>query len=359
MKRLLFLLIVLLPLTVQAQSLKTENVILITFDGMRWQEVFTGADSALIGNELYVENPDDLRSRFWAADPATRRQKLMPFFWSTIARQGQLYGDRLHGGKANVTNHMWFSYPGYNEILTGFHDDRIDSNDKIPNPNVTVLEFVNEQDGFQGKVAAFGSWDTFPFIINEERSGVPVNAGFEPVAGDDLTPRETFLNELQKEIPSPFGSVRLDAFTYHFARQYLEKHHPRLLYIAFGETDDFAHEGKYDAYLTSAHQTDAFIRGLWEWLQSNDDYRDKTTLVITTDHGRGTVDAWTSHGADVPGADQIWMAVLGPDTQALGEVNNGSQVYQNQVAATVANLLGLDYHNQQPIGQPLETALPH
>jgi hypothetical protein len=348
------LVLLIAPLHVRAQA--TEHVFLITFDGLRWQELFAGADSLLLYDERFTDDPEALAARFWAGDARTRREKLMPFFWGVIAREGQLYGNRWAGSKANVTNPHVFSYPGYNEILTGFSDPGIDSNDKRNNPNRTVLEFVNAQDGFRGKVAAFGSWDVFPYIINEERSGVPVNAGFEPARGDALTAREAFLNELQDEIPSPWGSVRLDAFTHHYALEYLKQHRPRLLYVAYGETDDFAHDGQYDAYLTSAHRTDAFIRSLWAWAQADPAYRGKTTFVITTDHGRGEGDRWTDHGADVEGADAIWVAVLGPGAAPLGEVTSG-QVYQNQVAKTVAMLLGLDYTNDQPVGEvlPLKT----
>ncbi|HMR58321.1 MAG TPA: phosphoglyceromutase, partial [Cyclobacteriaceae bacterium] len=152
---------------------KTENVILITLDGLRWQEVFTGADSGLIKNKKYVEDVVGLRDRFWHEQPDVRREKLMPFFWSTLAKQGVLFGNRAFDNEVNCSNTMWFSYPGYNEILSGFADDqRISSNDKINNPNETVLEFLNKQPKFKGKVAAFGSWDVFPFIINEERSGI-------------------------------------------------------------------------------------------------------------------------------------------------------------------------------------------
>ena len=351
MKRIaLLVLVVLFPPVSWAQPLQTENVLLITLDGLRWQELFTGADSLLLGDERYVENPEALAEAFWADDPATRREILMPFFWNVIAQQGQLYGNRAYGNTVNVTNNHWFSYPGYNEILTGFADDRIDSNDKVDNPNKTVLEFVNEQPGFRGKVAAFGSWDVFPYIVNEKRSGIPVNAGFRTAEGDDLTERERFLNVLQPQIPSPWSTVRLDAFTHHYAMEYLKKHRPRLLYIAYGETDDFAHDGAYDAYLKSAHQTDAFIRALWAWVQADAAYRDKTTLLITTDHGRGTGDAWTSHGTDVAGADAIWMAVLGPDTPPMGELQTAGQYYQNQVANTAAALLGLAYENDRTVG---------
>ncbi len=354
---LIVFLLLLLPHAVQAQTLQTENVFLITLDGLRWEELFHGADSMLIRDERYVDNPDALAARFWASDAEARRSTLMPFFWDEIATRGQLYGNRLLGSRVDVTNNRLFSYPGYNEILTGRADDRIDSNSKRPNENVTVLEYVNGRAGFEGRVAAFGSWDVFPYIVNRERSGIPVNAGFEPVDGKDLTGRERFLNELQRQIPSPFGSVRLDAFTHHFAKEHLKKHRPRLLYIAYGETDDFAHDGEYDSYLESAYRTDAFIRDLWEWVQSTDGYRDRTTFLITTDHGRGEMEAWTGHGTDVDGAREIWFAVLGPDTPALGEVHAGEEFFQDQVAATAAAFLGLDYAAEFDVGAPVSAMI--
>ena len=350
-----------LPRAAAAQPARqTENVFLITFDGLRWQELFTGADSVLLSDERYVEDPVMLRERFWRETPTARREALMPFFWDVIAQDGQLYGNRTYDCQVAVTNGHRFSYPGYNEILTGRADDaRIDSNDKTPNPNVTVLEYVNRQDGFAGRVAAFGSWDVFPYIVNEARSGVPVNAGFETAAGDDLTPREQFLNELQGQVPSPWSTVRLDAFTHGYAMEYLEKHQPRLVYIAYGETDDFAHGGDYQAYLTSAHRTDGFIEELWQWAQSHPQYRDKTTFLITTDHGRGLGDAWTGHGTGTERSDEIWIAVLGPDAAPRGEVQTSCRHYQNQIARTTAALLGVDYQPAHEPGPVLEDALSH
>lgn len=337
---------------------QTENVFLITLDGFRWQELYTGADADLIQNKDYVGNPEELSTLFWRDSPEERRNVLMPFVWSVMAKEGQLLGNRNLGSKVNLTNGMRFSYPGYNEILTGKADDsRIKSNDKIQNPNETILEIANKQSVFEGKVAAFGSWDVFPYIINEERSGVPVNAGFEKSTDEPLTERERFLNKLQDEIPSPWGGVRLDAFTHHFAMEYVKKHQPRLVYIAYGETDDFAHDGEYDHYLKSAHQTDQFIREVWEYIQSTPAYKDKTTLIITTDHGRGTEyeGAWKDHWTQVENSDQIWIAAMGPDTPSTGEVRNG-QFYQNQVAATVMELLGLNY-KKEGAGKSLSSLL--
>src|SRR5687768_14152405 len=127
-----------------AQKGKTENIFIITLDGFRWQELYSGADSTLVGYQEYVSDPDALKQTFWAPTPEERRKRLLPFIWSTIASQGQLYGNRKYNNKVNCSNKMWFSYPGYNEILSGAADDkRISSNDKINNPNVTVLEYLN------------------------------------------------------------------------------------------------------------------------------------------------------------------------------------------------------------------------
>lgn len=339
-------------------SLKTEHVFLITFDGLRWQEVFSGADSALIGNAGYVSDTAGLKKCFWRNDPVSRREVLMPFFWEVLAVQGQLYGNRPEGSRVNLTNPYWFSYPGYNELLTGLADPRVNSNDKIPNPNQTILEFVNRQKSFEGKVAAFASWDVFPSIINQERSKLPVNAGFDTASAGPLTEREEFLNRLQGEIPGPWASVRLDAFTHHYALEYLKKNRPSLLYIAYGETDDFAHDGDYEQYLKSAHRTDDFIRELWEWTQRQEDYRGKTTFIICTDHGRGTrpLETWKGHGAEIKGADEVWIGVIGPDTPAMAGVSPEGQYYQNQLARTVCAFLGLRFEGEKGTGELLRTA---
>ena len=344
----------------QTTAHRTENVVLVTLDGMRWQEVFGGADTTLFRqSKYYYPNQAALRRAFGQGTAAERRQALMPFLWNTVVKQGQLYGDRPAGSLVNVTNTQWFSYPGYNEILTGAADNaRIHSNDPLDNPNVTVLETLNQQPAFKGQVAAFGSWEAFPYILNEKRSGLPVNAGQRLAAGPGLTPGEQLLNQLEVGTPSPFGEERLDALTYGYALEYLKRKHPRVLFVSFGDTDDWAHAGEYGAYLHAAHYTDEFLRQLWAYLQSDPQYRGKTTLLITTDHGRGAAadGQWKSHGQKTPDSDQIWLAALGPDTPATGLATSG-QLYQNQVAATLAALLGERYAPTPATGKPIGAVL--
>jgi len=332
----------------QGSNKNDKNVILITLDGFRWQELFSGADHQLITDKKYTNNSKEMKELFWRPTAQERRKALMPFVWSTIEEKGQIHGNRGLGSKMNLTNAHWFSYPGYSEILSGMADDeRIKSNSKIPNPNKTVLELVNMDPKYSGKVAAFASWDVFPFIINEDRSGIPVNAGFEFATGEKLTKNERYLNKLQEVTPSPWSTVRLDVFTHHFALEHLKKEHPKLVYISYGETDDFAHDGDYDAYLSSAHTTDKFIKELWGFVENDPFYKDNTTIIITTDHGRGTtpIDTWRNHGSDVQGADEVWLMAFGYGVKPMGEITMNKQLYTNQIAATIANILEVNIKN--------------
>lgn len=332
------------------------NVVLVTLDGVRWQEVFRGADSALIDAEHGgVEDPAALRARFWRESQTERRAALMPFLWGVVAQQGQLLGNADRGSVVRVTNGLNFSYPGYSEILTGFVDPRVDSNDKRPNPSVTLLEWLNRRDPWRGHVSAFTSWDCFPAIVNEERSGVLVNGGNEPVAGAVLGARESLVNELMPQIGVPWAGVRYDAFTQILALEHLERAQPRVLYIAFDETDEYAHEGRYDRLLDAIHRLDGYLAALWRTLERLEGYRGQTTLVVTTDHGRGDAPVeWKNHGKDVAGAERIWIAVLGPDTPAAGERADVETVGQNQIAATLAAFLGVDYRADVPsAGAPI------
>lgn len=354
-----FLLVVFTFITTSASVGQTvENIFLITFDGLRWQEVYGGAMDSLIDNRELTVDQEEIKSRFSAPTREEAREKLMPWFWSTLEKEGQLYGNRWEGNNVNCANRFWFSYPGYNEILCGYSDPEIVSNNKIYNPNKTILEWLNEMPAYAGKVAAFGSWDVFPYIINDKRSGIPVNAGFRKAEDEYLTYVEQFLNDFQDQIPSPWATVRLDAFTHNYMMEHVKKHHPKVVYISYGETDDFAHDGRYDHYLRSAHQTDKWIESIWNFIQNDPFYKDKTAIVITTDHGRGTspMTEWKSHGRTYVGSDQMWIAAIGPGIPALGIVQEPQQLYQNQVAGTVAKLLGLAYQGDRyEAGKPIPT----
>ena len=113
-----------------ALAAKTQTVVLIVSDGLRWQEIFTGAEADLLNDKAGGSwmSDEELRKRFWRDTPAARRAALFPFLWGTVAKQGQIFGNRTAGSDAHVTNGKAFSYPGYNEMTTGFPNAAIDRN---------------------------------------------------------------------------------------------------------------------------------------------------------------------------------------------------------------------------------------
>jgi hypothetical protein len=339
---------------------KTENLLFVMSDGLRWQEVFGGADEALMNRGRGgVQNLEQLRRAFWRDTPEARREALLPFTWGVIAKQGQLYGNRWKGSIDRVTNGLNFSYPGYSEVLCGFADPRVVSNEKVPNPNANVLEWLNQKEAFKGRVAVITSWDVFPFVLNVKRSGLPVNSGNQPLTSVPDTPRVRLLNELIAEIPAFGEETRRDALTYHAAKEYLQSSRPRVLYVVFDQTDEQGHAGRYDRLLGAANKVDGFLKDLWDTMQAMPEYRGKTSLVFTVDHGRGDPPVeWKNHGNRTQGSEATWMAFLGPDTPPLGERRNVPEVTHAQIAATLAALLGEDFCSAVPqAGKPIAAVL--
>lgn len=249
-------------LFVSQVALSAQNVVLITIDGVRWQEAFYGLDAALANNPAYSPDAEQLLADFWHDDPAQRAEKLMPF---------------LHG---DVSPH----------------------------------------------------WPT----------------------------------------------VRHDAFTHHYALSWLKRTQSRLLHIAYGEPDDFAHEGDYDGYIRATHRVDGFIAEVWNTLQSLDYYRNNTAIFITVDHGRGGQpdDSWLHHAseravsnymsglaADYPqgitGSENIWMAAMGPDVPVRGLLQTNNCLQADQIASTLMQWMGQDYRQYNPaMGAPMPAFMP-
>jgi len=352
------------PLRAQAPlDRKTQHIIFVMTDGLRWQEVFRGAEESLMNRQNgKVKNEAALKKTYWRDSAEERREVLMPFVWQVMAKQGQIFGNRDKGSDAFVTNHMFFSYPGYSETLCGFPDDaHIHSNDNVPNPNVTVLEWLKNRPNFQGDIATFGAWEVIANVFNPERSHLEANAGYAPLMLTPSTPELDLLNHFKAETPHIWEDEAFDAIPFYTAVDYMKAKHPRVLYLSLGETDDWAHAGQYTDYLDSTHRVDAYLRALWELAQSIPEYRGNTTLIFSPDHGRGNAPhRWKDHGQKIPDSKYIWMAYLGPDTRPLGERSKIAPVTQSQIAATLAAFLGEDYAADVPkAGKPIADVLPH
>ena len=339
------------------QNAKSENVILITLDGYRWQEMFGGAQKKILNVKKYAGDIKKMKAEYWDKDATKRRAKVMPFIWTTVAQKGQIYGNRKYGNSVKVTNGYTFSFPGYNEIFSGWGDKRINSNDYGYDPNTNIFDFLNAQKGFENKEVAVATWDAFPKIINDKRNNVPV---FVELKGDSANKKVVHAKGLvydnwQTTVPAHNPYAKTDSMTYQFAKEYIARNHPRFAFIGFDETDDYAHDGNYAAYLNTATTLDRYIGDLWNYVQSDPQYKDKTTIIITCDHGRGDIPnlEWRHHG-HVLHADNIWIAAIGAGITPKGEVKDEMHLYQNQIAATIANLLGYTYKTEHFSGEAIE-----
>jgi hypothetical protein len=313
------------------------NIFIITVDGFRWQEVFRGADTNLIKDPIFVKDVDLLKEHFWSDDETERKQKLMPFFWNVISKRGMLLGNRDFGNKVNAANIYKISYPGYNEILTGFADKKFVANIPVRNHNTNILSYLNSCEAYTGKVAAFSSWNVLPFILDEKHNDFNVNGGYESL-DEEKDSLNKIINTVQNTVTNK-SHTRQDLLTYASAKNYIEQHHPKVLFLGLGETDDFAHKKQYDQYLHKAKQIDQIIGELWYLVQTDSFYKNNTTFIITTDHGRGSKGAkWSTHGFWVKGSGETWMAMIGYGINKEGELKNKDMVYLKQIASTISYL---------------------
>jgi bisphosphoglycerate-independent phosphoglycerate mutase (AlkP superfamily) len=181
-------------------------------------------------------------------------------------------------------------------------------------------------------------------------------AAFDTSGGAHPNAQQLLINRMLRDSYKPWEEGEcFDVFTHHAAFEELKKSQPRILYVAYGETDEWAHAGKYRSYLDAAHQVDAWIKELWDYVQSHPQYRNKTALLITTDHGRGDTikEQWTDHGSKIEGANEIWLALMAPGIAAKGEAGTHGMLYQQQIAQTIARLLGQKFTASHPVAESI------
>ena len=341
MKKFLFLL--LLPLFFSCNNDNDARVIVITLDGYRWQEVFRGADSTILSNPNFVPDPWEITQYFWRPTVEERRELLFPFIWSYVPQHGYLIGNRDKNSKVHDGNNKWYSYPCYCEMFSGQIDNSIDTNNPVENVHNNVLEAANTDPRYAGSVMAITSWESIRWAFANERAGIPASSGREPLFFQN--PTVAMYEGFDTAMPDVFGySERHDVITFGYAMETLKEKHPKVLYVGFGDTDEWGHERKYDVYLRTAQATDNYIRQIVEYCESDPFYKGKTTYMILTDHGRGNhVTSFNSHGGGNPGSGETWFIAFGKGIPVLGETSDNGTFYVKQLAGTIAKVLGIEF----------------
>ena len=171
-----------------------------------------------------------------------------------------------------------------------------------------------------------------------------MNSGYEQIQDDTRNATLEMINSVQEKGIGNKTATRYDMLTYSIAKEYIKNNKPRIVVVGLGETDDFAHQKRYDLYLQQANQVDQMIGELWNMVQTTNGYKNNTSFIITTDHGRGNNSKhWSGHGFFITGSSQTWLAMMGPHIAPLGERKDNEQLYNKQFAATIAKLTGEEF----------------
>lgn len=112
------------------------------------------------------------------------------------------------------------------------------------------------------------------------------------------------------------AGYRDDHLTWDVVLSTMETHHPKLMLVNFRQPDGYGHDGNWNAYVQSIRDTDEYIYQLWNFIQNDPIYKDKTAMIVTNDHGRhldNVANGFVSHGDNCEGCRRINCLALGPD----------------------------------------------
>jgi predicted AlkP superfamily pyrophosphatase or phosphodiesterase len=137
------------------------------------------------------------------------------------------------------------------------------------------------------------------------------------------------------------SGYREDIITINKVKEILIAHKPNLMLVNLKQPDMAGHSGDSLAYVQGIKDSDEQVKQLWDFIQKNEHYKNKTSVIITNDHGRhtpGHLDGFRSHGDNCAGCRHIEFLGLGP---AFKKNYISTTAYsQIDIAPTIAYLLG-------------------
>lgn len=319
---------------------KDGRVVLITLDGVRAADVFDGADPSLKPGAKVAQykNPE----------------ALMPRTYALVKARGVALGaDRPGCGTVRTASGANVSLPGYLEIFTG-RKTLCRDNACAATDQTTVLD--EAVDAGLYPVASIGSWQVLDHAVSSGKTNVLVAEGSRrwpgarPVMGGHL--EELVVAGERSEAYPGHAGYRPDAYTAAIALEYLRTQVPAMLHVGLGDTDEYAHQNQYAAYLDSLAKADAFIGKVADTLDTMGDIGKRTTVIVTTDHGRNA--DFQHHGWASAAAARTWVVAFGGRVAPQGVACPKRDVTLADIAPTVRELVGLPRDMHVEAGTPIE-----
>lgn len=309
------------------------RVVLITVDGVRWQDVFEGSDPSFSGA------------------PALPPEVLMPRAHHLITTRGVALGATRDGcGTVHTAGASNVSLPGYIEIFTGHASHCLDNNCE----GVTETVFDEAARANVPGVASIGAWEKLALAVSGGGTGVFVSAGR---SWPDAAPATGRLGELVAvgETSAPYpghDGYRPDVATAAIALEYFRTVKPALFHIGLGDTDEYGHRNEYGSYLTALARADALIGDLADLLDTMGDEGRKTTVIVTPDHGRNS--DFRDHGVFRPESARTFVLAFGGGVRVRGVACPTRDVTLADIAPTIRVLMGLPRDTADGHGRAIE-----
>lgn len=313
---------------------KVEAVIVVTIDGVRWQEIFEGT------NELHERD---------ARVPIMEPDELVPNLSRWANERGSSVGAPGFG-PMRASGPDFLSLPGYTEIMTGRPPTDCQSNFcgsvKIP----TMLDLAKDKYPTE-HVSIVSSWENLAYASSPTLAGIDFSTGRLRSNG---VPDEWL--SLARKYPAwpGEGEYRADAFTMPIALKVLEKQRPKLMFIGLGDTDEHAHHGDILNYVAALRAADGFLGKLEETLATMGERGKHTAIFVTCDHGRNA--DFREHGGEWPESGRVWLVAAGASINVSGKVDT-HDVRLADLAPTIRELLDLPADEDPSAGKPIEAIL--
>lgn len=269
----------------------TKNVIVLVIDGPRMSETF--GDSTC---------------------------QYIPHLSKDLAPKGVLFTNFRNNGKTNTNS-------GHAAITTGVYQNIKNDGTELPKYPSMFQYYLKKTRLPKEKTWIIASKGKLNILANARKKGwknsfMPSNYCGPGGNGDEYV---------------------ADVFTWEVVMNKMEVDQPSLMLINLLEVDTRGHSSDWSNYLGAIGRTDEYAFRLWEYIQSNEYYKDNTTLIITNDHGRhldGRKDGFKEHGDGCEGCRQMYMLTLGPDfKQGLVVTEEFEQI---DLSLTIAKLLHFD-----------------
>ncbi len=280
------------PIDASNQELKTEYVVILIIDGPRMSETFCDSTHQYIPNLANV-----------------------------LAPQGVLV-------KCFKNNGPTYTNAGHAAITTGNYQ-RIKNNGLVLPKNPSIFQYYLKEKGLDSTHA----W----VISSKGKLSILANTKHKKWK-DQYTPARYC------GIDGSGMGYSNDDPTFAAVKRIFGQYHPKLTLINLLEVDVRGHQRQWKEYLEGIQHTDQKALELWNWIQSDPIMKDKTTLLITNDHGRhldGIKEGFAEHGDNCEGCRSIYLVALGPDFKKNAVLSRSYE--QIDISATVAKLLKFDF----------------